>query len=43
MATIKLTTEKFKELVFNYDTEQEWKYLGSLPAIIDFYADWCGP
>ena len=43
MATIKLTTEKFKELVFNYDTEQEWKYKGSLPAIIDFYADWCGP
>ena len=43
MATIKLTTQKFKELVFNYDTEQDWKYLGSQPAIIDFYADWCGP
>jgi thioredoxin 1 len=22
---------------------QEWKYKGQLPAIIDFYADWCGP
>ncbi len=43
MATIKLTTEKFKELVFNYDTETEWKYKGTVPAIIDFYADWCGP
>jgi len=43
MATIQLTTSAFKELVFNYDTEKEWKYKGQLPAIIDFYADWCGP
>jgi thioredoxin 1 len=38
-----LTTEEFKQLVFNYETDTEWKYKGSLPAIIDFYADWCGP
>lgn len=43
MATIKLTTQDFKDKVFNYETEQDWKYLGALPAIIDFYADWCGP
>lgn len=43
MTTIKLTTEAFKEKVFDYTTEQEWKFLGSQPAIIDFYADWCGP
>ena len=43
MATVKMTTQDFKEKVFNYETEQDWKYLGTLPAIIDFYADWCGP
>ena len=38
-----LTTEEFKNKVFNYDVNKEWKYSGELPAIIDFYADWCGP
>lgn len=43
MATIHLSGEDFKDRVFNYETDQEWKYKGNLPAIIDFYADWCGP
>ncbi len=43
MPTIQLTAEGFKENIFDYSGEQEWSYKGSLPAIIDFYADWCGP
>lgn len=38
-----LTKETFKEKVFNYETNNEWKFEGNVPAIIDFYADWCSP
>ena len=43
MATQHLTKNDFIEKVFDYEKEKEWKYNGELPAIIDFYADWCGP
>ncbi len=38
-----ITTQQFKELVFDYTKSQTWQYKGDKPCIIDFYADWCRP
>lgn len=41
--TENLTKTTFLEKVFNFEENKEWKFAGKVPAIIDFYADWCGP
>jgi len=43
MSTVNLTLDKFKSDVFDFENNETWNYKGELPAIIDFYADWCGP
>jgi thioredoxin 1 len=38
-----LNKREFKDKIFDYSYSKEWKYKGDMPAVIDFYADWCMP
>ena len=44
MEVIALNKADFLKKVYNYEANpNDWKFEGKRPAIVDFYATWCGP
>lgn len=40
---IKINTEEFIKNIHDFNANSIWQYKGTIPCIVDFYADWCRP